>query len=130
RVLRRSRCQLPASLLVSSAAPLPLPSFPTRRSSDLAGEDLRAGTIMLPAGRRLDEQQVALAAAVGLTALPVRRRVRVALFSTGDEIVEPGSARPGAALFDANRYLLVGLVERMGATPTDLGILPDERERL
>ena len=57
---------------------------------------------------------VALAAAVGLTALPVRRRVRVAVFSTGDEIVEPGAPRPPAALFDANRYLLAGLLERLG----------------
>src|SRR6266446_8586677 len=74
----------------------------------LAGEDLRAGSIVLPAGRRLAAQHVALAAAVGLTALDVFRRVRVALFSTGDEIVEPGTARPSAALFDANRYLLAG----------------------
>ncbi len=61
----------------------------------LAGEDLRAGAVMLPAGRRLAEPHVALAAAVGLTSLPVRRRVRVAVFSTGDEIVEPGTAAPG-----------------------------------
>ena len=70
---------------------------------------------MLPAGRRLAAQDVALAAALGLTALAVRRRVRVAVFSTGDEIVEPGSPRPAAALFDANRYLLAGLIERLGA---------------
>ena len=57
---------------------------------------------------------MALAAAVGLTTLEVRRRVRVAVFSTGDEIVEPGALRPGAALFDANRYLLAGLIERLG----------------
>jgi molybdopterin molybdotransferase len=96
----------------------------------LAGEDVRAGSIVLPAGRRLAAQHVALAAAIGLTALDVFRRVRVALFSTGDEIVEPGTARPSAALFDANRYLLAGLVERLGATPTDLGILPDDPQRL
>ncbi len=96
----------------------------------LAGEDLGAGALMLPAGRRLTEQHVALAAAVGLTALPVRRRVRVAVFSTGDEIVEPGSARPAAALFDANRFLLTGLIERLGAAATDLGILPDDPDRL
>jgi len=96
----------------------------------LAGEDVRAGSILLPAGRRLAAQDVALAAAVGLQQLAVRRRVRVAVFSTGDEIVEPGSPRPGPALFDANRYLLAGLVERLGATPTDLGILPDDPERL
>jgi len=96
----------------------------------LAGEDVRAGSIVLPAGRRLAAQHVALAAAIGLTALDVFRRVRVAVFSTGDEIVEPGTPRPGAALYDANRYLLAGLIERLGATSTDLGILPDDPERL
>ncbi|MEA2906641.1 MAG: molybdopterin molybdotransferase [Alphaproteobacteria bacterium] len=96
----------------------------------LAGEDLPARSVMLPAGRRLNEQDVALAAAVGLTALEVRRRVRVAVFSTGDEIVEPGAPRGAAALFDANRYLLAGLIDRLGANSTDLGILPDDRERL
>jgi molybdopterin molybdotransferase len=96
----------------------------------LTGEDLQPGTVMLPAGRRLNEQHVALAAAVGLTTLPVRRRVRVAVFSTGDEIVEPGAERPEAALFDANRFLLAGLIERLGATATDLGILPDDPDRL
>jgi molybdopterin molybdotransferase len=96
----------------------------------LAGEDLHAGSVMLPAGRRLTEQQVALAAAVGLTTLTVRRRVRVAVFSTGDEIVEPGAPRSAAALFDANRYLLAGLLERLGAQTTDLGILPDDKDTL
>jgi molybdopterin molybdotransferase len=96
----------------------------------LAGEDVRTGSVILPAGRRLDAQHLALAAAVGLTELQVRRRVRVAMFSTGDEIVEPGSARPRPALFDSNRYLLGGLLERLGAEITDLGILPDEPEQL
>ena len=91
----------------------------------LAGEDVRKGSIVLPAGRRLAAQDVALAAAVGLTKLQVRRRVRVALFSTGDEIVEPGTPRPDAALYDANRYLLSGMLERLGAQTTDLGILKD-----
>jgi molybdopterin molybdotransferase len=96
----------------------------------LAGEDLRAGSVMLPAGRRLDVAHVALLAAVGLTAVDVRRRLKVAVFSTGDEIVAPGAARPAAALFDANRYLLAGLIDRLGAQATDLGILPDDKERL
>ena len=74
----------------------------------LAGEDVRAGHVVLPAGRGWSAQDIALAAAVGLTELEVRRRVRVALFSTGDEIVEPGAPRAGAALYDANRYLLRG----------------------
>jgi molybdopterin molybdotransferase len=90
-----------------------------------AGEDVRKGSIVLPAGRRLAAQDVALAAAVGVTKLKVRRRVRVALFSTGDEIVEPGAPRPDAALYDANRYLLSGMLDRLGAEVTDLGILKD-----
>jgi molybdopterin molybdotransferase len=96
----------------------------------LAGEDVRAGAMLLPAGRRLSARHVALAAAVGLTQLPVRRRIRVAVLSTGDEIVEPGTPRPGAALFDANRYLLAGLIAGLGAQSTDLGIVPDDPQRL
>jgi molybdopterin molybdotransferase len=96
----------------------------------LAGEDMRAGAVALPAGRRLGVQHVALAAALGLTRLDVYRRVRIALFSTGDEIVEPGSALPRAALYDSNRYLLAGLIARFGAAVTDLGILGDDPKEL
>jgi molybdopterin molybdotransferase len=96
----------------------------------LAGEDVRAGAVAIPAGCRLAPSHVALAAALGLRAVKVRRRVRIALFSTGDEIVEPGANLPRAALYDANRYLLAGLIERLGAEVTDLGILRDDREIL
>jgi molybdopterin molybdotransferase len=96
----------------------------------LAGEDIRVGAVALPAGLRLSVQHVALAAALGLNALKVRRRLRIALFSTGDEIVEPGAALPRAALYDSNRYLLTGLIERIGAQVTDLGILNDDRQSL
>jgi molybdopterin molybdotransferase len=96
----------------------------------LAGEDICAGAIALPAGRRLAVQHVALAAALGLDKLDVYRRVRVALFSTGDEIVEPGSRLPDAALYDSNRYLLAGLLARFGADVTDLGILNDDPKEL
>jgi molybdopterin molybdotransferase len=96
----------------------------------LAGEDIRAGAVALPSGRRLAVQHVALAAALGLTELDVHRRVRVALFSTGDEIVEPGSLLPRAALYDSNRYLLAGLIARFGAEVTDLGILNDDPTKL
>ncbi|MFZ0607289.1 MAG: molybdopterin molybdotransferase MoeA, partial [Xanthobacteraceae bacterium] len=75
-------------------------------------------------------QHVALAAALGLIELNVRRRVRIALFSTGDEIVEPGKALPRAALYDSNRYLLAGLIERFNAEVTDLGILGDDPNEL
>jgi molybdopterin molybdotransferase len=92
----------------------------------LAGEDIRAGAVALPAGRILSIADVALASALGLTALPVRRRIRVALFSTGDELTEPGQPLTRASLYDANRTLLGGLIASLGASVTDLGILPDD----
>jgi molybdopterin molybdotransferase len=96
----------------------------------LAGEDIRAGAVALRAGRRLSAQDIALAAALGLTVIEVKRRVRIALFSTGDEIAEPGSPLVGAALYDSNRYLLAAAVARFGAEVTDLGILRDEPKAL
>lgn len=96
----------------------------------LTGEDVKAGSVILPAGRRLAAPQIALAAAVGLTQLNVRRRLRVALFSTGDEIVEPGSPLPKSATYDANRFLLGALLDRLGGEVTDNGILPDDPVRV
>jgi molybdopterin molybdotransferase len=102
------------------------PGLERGANSRFAGEDLPRGAVMLPAGRRLTVADVALAAAEGITQLPVRRRLRVAIFSTGDEVVEPGAARPTAAIYDANRHLLRGLLDKFGAAVTDLGILRDE----
>ncbi len=92
----------------------------------LAGEDVPQGRVVLPAGILLEAQHIALLAALGLTDIMVRRRLKVAIFSTGDEVVEPGSQRGAAAIYDANRYLLSALLERLGAVVTDLGILADE----
>lgn len=92
-----------------------------------SGEDVTAGTRVLAAGRRLLPQDVALAAALGLPTLEVRRRLRVAVLSTGDEIVAPGSPLGPAAIYDANRFLLQALLGRLGCAVTDLGILRDER---
>jgi molybdopterin molybdotransferase len=106
------------------------PGLERGANSRMAGEDVGAGAILLPAGRRLTAQDLALAGAEGLTLIAVRRKLRVAVFSTGDEVVEPGAARPTAAIFDANRHLLRGLLEKFGAEVTDLGILPDEKPAL
>jgi molybdopterin molybdotransferase len=92
----------------------------------LAGEDIKAGAPALPAGRRLQPQDVALAAALGVHGLAVRRRLRVALLSTGNEIVEPGTALPAFGLYDSNRFLLMGLLRKLGVEVSDLGILPDD----
>src|SRR6202521_3564031 len=92
----------------------------------LAGEDIEAGALALTAGRRLQPQDVALAAALGVHMLPVRRRLRVALISTGNEIVEPGKPLPAFGLYDSNRFLLMGLLRKLGVDVRDLGILPDD----
>lgn len=93
-----------------------------------AGEDVKAGTTVLLAGRRLRPQEVGLAASLGLTSLAVYRPLRVALFSTGDELREPGEALPLGAIFDANRYTLQALLTGLGCAVSDLGILPDKAE--
>ncbi len=89
------------------------------------GEDIRGGDTVLAAGTRLRAQEVGLAASIGLAELPVTRRVRVALFSTGDELVMPGEPLPPGAIYNSNRYLLRALCESLGCEVADLGIVPD-----
>lgn len=96
----------------------------------LAGEDISQGSIALPKGQRLRPQDVALAAALGLTELAVRRRPRVAVFSTGNEVVAPGETRTEAQLFDSNRTMLSAMLGRLGCDVVDLGILRDDRAAL
>jgi molybdopterin molybdotransferase len=95
-----------------------------------AGEDIAEGRVSLKAGFRLRPQDVALAAAFGLTRLDVVRRIRVAVFSTGDELASPGTPRRPAQLFDSNRFMLMAMLKRLGCAVSDLGILRDEREPL
>jgi len=95
-----------------------------------AGEDIAEGRVALPAGRRLRPQDIALAAALGLTRIDVRRRLRIAVFSTGDEVVSPGAARKNMQLFDSNRFMLMAMLRRLGCDVSDLGILRDDREQL
>jgi molybdopterin molybdotransferase len=95
-----------------------------------AGEDIPAGHPALLTGLRLRPQDIALAAAFGLTHLDVVRRIRVAVFSTGNELVSPGGTRAAAQLFDSNRFMLMALLARLGCDVSDLGILRDERVSL
>ena len=90
-----------------------------------AGEDIGDGDKIIAAGQRLTPQQLGLAASVGLATLPVLRRLRVALFSTGNELVMPGEPLPPGAIYNSNRYLLTGLLRQLGCEVGDLGIVPD-----
>jgi molybdopterin molybdotransferase len=95
-----------------------------------AGEDIPIGAAALAAGQRLRPQDVALAAAFGLTHVEVCRRIRVAVFSTGNELVSPGSQRNPAQLFDSNRFMLMAMLARLGCEVSDLGIIRDDRASL
>ncbi|QCG98769.1 molybdopterin molybdotransferase MoeA [Azospirillum sp. TSA2s] len=96
----------------------------------LAGEDVREGSVVLAAGRRLRPEDIALAASLGHAVLQVRSRLRVAVFSTGDELRQPGQALEPGAVYDANRFALIALLTRLGCAVTDLGILPDRFEAI
>jgi molybdopterin molybdotransferase len=93
-----------------------------------AGEDIAVGAEILRPGIRLRAQDIALAAAAGLPELPVYRRVRVGVFFTGDELVQPGEPLPPGAIYNSNRYALRALIEGMGCELRDLGTVPDNLE--
>ena len=96
-----------------------------------AGEDVQQGQCVLPAGTRLGPAELGLAASIGLAQLPVARKPRVALFSTGDELVMPGTLAPQdmppGAIYNSNRFFLLNLLRRIGCEVADLGIVPDKR---
>ncbi len=106
----------------------PQPGQWIRRS----GEDVTRGAVVLRAGERLSPASLGLAAGIGLAQLPVAARPRVALFSTGDELVMPGEVPPEAmkpgAIYNSNRFFLRALLRRLGCEVSDLGIVPDNRE--
>jgi molybdopterin molybdotransferase len=115
----------PQEVVERSGPVVRIPSSPVGVNVRHRGEDVRAGTAVLPAGSVLRPQELGVAASLGLPQLLVRQRPRVAILSTGDEVVEPGDARKPGQIFDSNRFSLHGLVEAAGGEPTDHGIVPD-----
>jgi molybdopterin molybdotransferase len=118
-VVMQEQCELDGDQVTIRHAPQPGEWI--RRQ----GEDVRAGSVILPAGTRLRSQELGLAASVGLASLPVRRRLRVAVFFTGDELAMPGEPLKPGAIYNSNRFTLRGLLENFGCAFTDYGIVPD-----
>ncbi len=95
-----------------------------------AGEDVAADAVALTAGRRVTPADLALLSAVGIAGVSVRKVLRVGVLSTGDELVEPGGTAGPGQIFDANRPMLLSLIDRIGFAAVDLGRVADDRAAL
>lgn len=95
-----------------------------------AGEDVKAGAVVATAGTRLRAQEIGLAASVGRDTLHVYQRLKVAVFSTGDEVRDPGGEAPSGCIYDANRFAVMAMLDGLGLDVTDLGILPDNEDAI
>ncbi len=112
-----------AGMKVSIPAGIPLNANIRR-----AGEDTTAGAIILQKGRLLGPPEIGLLASVGLSGVKVRAPLRVAVFSSGDELAEPGETLCRGAVYDANRPMLLAMLARLGMAVSDMGVLTDGKE--
>jgi molybdenum cofactor synthesis domain-containing protein len=95
-----------------------------------AGSDIRKNETVLKKGRILGSREIGVLAAIGLTEVSVYRRPKVAVLSTGAEVVEPGKALPPGKIYDINAHTLSAAVQESGGEPINLGIVPDKKEKL
>lgn len=119
-VVMQEHCSITADGSVEIQAAV-VPAQNIRR----AGEDIASGARLLAAGTRLRPQELGLLASIGVAEVTVRRRPRVAVFFTGDELVEPGTPLGSGQIYNSNRYMVVALLQQAGCCVTDLGIVPD-----
>jgi molybdopterin molybdotransferase len=102
------------------------PASSAGQNTRRAGEDLQAGKPAIPAGRKLRPAEIGIVASLGVAEVSVRRRLRVALFSTGDELCSIGEPLTEGAVYDSNRYTLWGMLTRLGCEVIDMGVVSDD----
>jgi molybdopterin molybdotransferase len=94
----------------------------------LVGEDIRKGSVVLAQGKRVGPAEMGLLASLGCNEVHVYRKLRIAIFSTGDELVQPGSSLSADQIYDSNRYTLIGLLNELGAVVLDMGSIRDDKD--
>lgn len=123
-VVMQEQCEASADGASVTVRHAPAPGEWIRRK----GEDIQAGAVVIEPGTRLRSQELGLAASVGLASVNVRRRLRVALFFTGDELTMPGEPLAAGAIYNSNRFTLRALLENLGCEIADFGNVPDTFE--
>jgi molybdopterin molybdotransferase len=129
-VPRGTDCVIPIEKAREDGAEVLLPATKPGQNVRRAGEDLRGGSPALRAGKLVGANELGLLASLGLAEVEVRRRLRVAFFSTGDELASIGRPLAPGEVYDSNRYLLHGVLARLGVDMLDMGVIRDEPERL
>ncbi len=131
-VIMQERCRLLEDVTNNSSDSPPLVELPAdiEQGDNIRkkGHDITSGSVILKRGRRLLPQDLGLLASTGLAEVNVYRRLKLAILSTGDEIVEPGYPCPAGHIYNSNRYTLAGLIDAMGMERIDLGIVPDDAD--
>ncbi len=120
----------PQEVVDKTARGIRVPTIKKGANVRMRGEDVQAGTVVVERGTVLRPQELGLLASLGRVEVLCHRRPRVALLSTGDEVVEPGASRKPGQIYDANRFALAASIEGAGGEVQDLGIVPDTREDL
>ncbi len=129
-IFMQEDCEIPDTGSHGSGSVVLPPGIKRGSNYRLAGEDIEAGVTVLRTGRRLRPRDIGLAASIGCDRLSVRSPLRVALFSTGDEVHEPGTPAPPGCIYDANRHALAAQLRGLGCAVTDMGILADRQDAI